>query len=189
MKKLTILVDADDTIEGLLKAWLGVLNWKYHTNVKYEDAVVWDIEKLFPQLTDEQIYRPLLRNEFWGLVDPIEGAVENLQKIYDDGHDIYIVTASHYQSLQGKMERLIFRYFPFIDWEHVIITSHKQLIHGDILVDDAPHNLVGGAYRKLLMTAPHNKSYDAEANGMTRVNTWDEIYKEVCKEANKHTEE
>ena len=25
------------------------------------------------------------------------------------------------------------------------------------------------------MTAPHNKSYDAEANGMIRVNGWDEI--------------
>lgn len=27
----------------------------------------------------------------------------------------------------------------------------------------------------ILMTAPHNKSYDAEANGMIRVNGWDEI--------------
>lgn len=180
MRKLTVLVDMDDTLEGLLKAWLGVLNWKYHTNVRYEDAVVWDIKTLFPALTEKQIYSPLLRNEFWGLVEPINGAVENMQKLHDDGHDIYVVTASHYQSLAGKMERVLFKYFPFIDWKHVIITSNKHLVHGDVLIDDGVHNLLGGSYRKLLMTAPHNRSFDAEAHGMRRVNTWDEAYAAVC---------
>ena len=44
-----------------------------------------------------------------------------------------------------------------------------------MLIDDGIHNLEGGDYRKILFTAPHNRFYDAEANGMTRVNTWEEI--------------
>lgn len=184
MRKLRLLVDADDTIEGLLKAWIEALNWRYYTDVQYEDVTDWSIEKFFPSLTQDQVYRPLTSNEFWGLVRPIDGAVENLSKLHKDGHEIYIVTASDYRSLKGKMERLVFKYFPFIDWEHVIVASNKCLIRGDILIDDAPHNLVGGEYKKFLVTAPHNQSYDAEANGMRRFNTWDEIYEAICEEAN-----
>ena len=37
MKLLTILVDMDDTIEHLLKAWVEYLNERHGTTVKHED--------------------------------------------------------------------------------------------------------------------------------------------------------
>lgn len=73
------------------------------------------------------------------------------------------------------MDDLLFRRFPFISWDQVIITSRKQLIKGDVLIDDGIHNLEGGDYIKILMTAPHNRDYDAEANGMIRVYNWKQI--------------
>lgn len=39
------------------------------------------------------------------------------------------------------MEDLLFRWFPFITWDQVIITSRKQFIKGDVLIDDGIHNL------------------------------------------------
>ncbi len=65
--------------------------------------------------------------------------------------------------------------FPFLDWEHIIITNNKQLVRGDILIDDGPHNLVGGEYFKILFDRPHNRNYDDAANGMLRLHTWQEI--------------
>ena len=44
-----------------------------------------------------------------------------------------------------------------------------------MLIDDGIHNLEGGEYKKILFTAPHNRYYDAEGNGMIRVSSWDEI--------------
>ena len=41
-------------------------------------------------------------------------------------------------------------------------------------MDDRIHNLESGDYVKVLMTAPHNRDYDAEANGMIRVHNWKE---------------
>ena len=73
------------------------------------------------------------------------------------------------------MNDLLLKYFPFLTWHQVIITSKKQLIRGDVLIDDGVHNLEGGPYVKILMTAPHNRNYDAEANGMIRVSDWGEI--------------
>jgi 5'(3')-deoxyribonucleotidase len=97
----------------------------------------------------------------------------------DEGHEVYIVTATEIEHVEEKMKKLLFRYFPFLDWGQVIITRRKQLIRGDILIDDGIHNLEGGDYRKILFTAPHNRSYDARANGMIRVDTWEEAVRVI----------
>lgn len=56
----------------------------------------------------------------------------------------------------------------------------------DLLLDDAPHNLVGGHYLKVLMTRPHNK--DAELcqdvfsrEYIHRVGNLDEAYATITK--------
>ena len=125
------------------------------------------------------MYAPLFEDDFWDCVKPIDGASETLQKLIADGHKVLIVTTSNYHTLASKMERVLFKYFPFLTWNDVIITSHKQLVNGDVLIDDGTHNLEGGNYFKILMTAQHNKKYDAEANGMFRVETWAEVYSAI----------
>lgn len=180
MKKLTILVDLDDTIEGLLQAWVDWLNEHYGTSVKRDDVTEWEVSSFFPELTKEQVYEPLCQEDFWKTVKPFDGAAEYLQKLKDDGHKLLIVTSSWYGALRSKMENVLFKYFPMFTWKDVIITAHKQFIEGDVLVDDGIHNLVGGSYEKLLMDAPHNRWFDAEENGMTRVTNWSEIYTKIC---------
>ena len=43
MKKLTILFDADDTVENLSDCWIAMLNERYGTSVTPEDVHGWDI--------------------------------------------------------------------------------------------------------------------------------------------------
>lgn len=174
MRQLTILVDMDDTIEHLLEAWVDCLNERHGTTVKYDDITEWDLCKAFPTLTKEQIHAPLVEDKFWKAVRPMDGAAEALKWMKDEGHKVYIVTASAYKTIQPKMDNVLFKYFPFLTWDDVFITTHKQLIRGDIMFDDAPHNLEGFYHAKVLMDAPHNRNYDAEANGMYRMTSWDE---------------
>ena len=84
-----------------------------------------------------------------------------------------------------KLNNVLFRYFPYLTTKDVIITSQKQLVCGDVMIDDAPHNLEGGKYFSILVTAPHNRAYDATANGFVRADRWDEIYNIVCEYARK----
>lgn len=172
---MTILVDMDDTIEQLLQAWVREINKQYNQHLAYEDVLSWDISEACPELTKEQVMAIPFQPGFWRTVDPVPGAAEALQRLIAAGHDIFIVTATYPESVPEKMNDLLFKYFPFLTWDQVIITRNKQMVRGDVLIDDGIHNLVGGDFVKLLMTAPHNKSYDAEANGMIRVNNWNEI--------------
>lgn len=178
MKPLTILTDADDVIENLLDCWVAMLNNRYGTSASPEDVTDWNVSLAFSTLTREQVYSVLADDELWHMIEPIPGAQETLQKLHDEGHDIYIVTASDYRTCKAKFDRIL-PLFPWLDWNHVIITSNKQMVKGDILIDDGPHNLVDGDYMKLLFDRPHNRSFDARANGVIRVETWEEIYEAV----------
>ena len=178
---MTILVDMDDTMEQLLAAWLKKLNTMYGYDVTPEDSVVWDVSAAFPGLTREQVYDVPRHDDFWKEVEPVPGAVEVMKKWVDAGHDVYVVTASQYESIPGKMRDHLFKWFPFITWDHVIITSHKQMLKADVLIDDGVHNLEGGDYEKILVDAPYNRHYDEAAHGMKRVYNWAEIEAEVEK--------
>ncbi len=177
---MIILIDMDDTIEQLLKAWLKRVNEKYGYSVRYEDVTCWDVSEPYPGLTKQQVYEVPDEPGFWGTVEPIPGAAEAIRHFMDAGHEVYIVTATPYRSVREKMDDLLFTWFPFISWDQVIITSRKQLIRGDVMIDDGVHNLEGGDYVRILMTAPHNRDYDAGANGMIRVSTWEEAERIVA---------
>ena len=177
MNQLTILVDMDDTLENLCEAWVSFLNDKYGLSVATDDIKDWDITKAFPSLTKQQVFAPLEDVNMWERVKPLPKACETICKLREDGHKIFVVTASSPNSIPIKLNKVLFKYFPFFTYNDVIVTSHKQSIRGDILVDDAPHNLIGGSYKKILMNAPHNRYYDEESIGAVRASDWSVAYK------------
>jgi len=176
MKKLTILVDMDDTIENLLEEWVSILNERYSRYVVTDDIRSWKLTDSYPGLTEMQVYGPLHTEELWKNVKPKWDAVFYLKLLKEEGHDIYVTTSSNFNTIKVKATAILERYFPFISWEHVIVASRKQMIRGDVMVDDGPHNLIDGEYERILMTAPHNRDFPAELHNMTRANNWCEVY-------------
>lgn len=173
-RKLTILVDFDDVMNNFSEEWIKALNEIFHKNVKHEEITDWDICKFFPDYHKLKEY-PTDTEEFWSRVKPKEDAVKYIYKLFSEGHRVVVVTASYPTSVPVKLMRVL-PYFPFLSYKDVIVSSQKDLIKGDVLIDDGVHNLKGGTWEKILMTMPHNKDYDAEANGMRRVDNWCEVY-------------
>lgn len=167
----------DDTIEDLLKAWLEWLNKKYGYDVKYEDVDHWALLDFYPGLEFSDIFSVLEDPQFWKTVKPKEDAIFYLKKLIEEDHqDVYICTNSYFRTIAPKVSKVLQKYFPFIDLHHLIVIKNKQMVKCDIMVDDGPQNLENGDYWRVLMDCPHNRSYDAEANGMLRVTDWKEIY-------------
>ena len=176
---MTILVDMDDVLEQLVEGILRYVNTRYGTSVSPEDITEWNLARAFPGLTREMVYSPEYDENFWKTVEPMPGADRILRKLLDEGHEIYVVTATEYETLKQKMDDLLFRWYPYLDWSHVIIAANKQMIRGDVLIDDGPHNLTGNGIRKILFDRPHNRSFDEKSVGAVRVKDWDEIYAEI----------
>lgn len=115
MKKLVVLVDMDDCIEGLALAWSEYLNNKYGLDVPYEAITQWDVSVSYPTLTRDQVYEPLLDDDFWDLVKPISGAADALIKLKEDGHDVLIVTVLCLSNAKSEDGEGIVQIFPFPD--------------------------------------------------------------------------
>lgn len=178
MKSLTILCDADDTIQELTVHWLAELNKKYNYNVKKEDVKSWDITKAYPELTSDEVLEPLYRNEFWGKTTPVDGSSYYLEKLVKDGHRLLIVTASNPETFEAKTKKLM-EMFPFLTKEQIIREDNKQRVMGDVLIDDGVHNLIGGRYKKFLYNQPNNSDFNEQEYDITRVYSWKEIYERI----------
>lgn len=127
MTRLRILFDADDVAEDLIGNWVLAVNEKYGTAVTPEDVRDWDITKAFPTLTREQIFSVLDENELWENLEAIPGSQSYLQRLFDDGHELYMVTATDYRTCEAKIERML-KLFPFLDSKH----NHFDLTAGFI---------------------------------------------------------
>ena len=180
-KKLTILVDADDVMWDLIPAWVNFLNSLYGTDVKPSEIKKWEISDYFQSLTQQQVFSVLEMRGFWKTVKPKPSAVQSLKRLIKEGHEVYVCTSTHYMTSTCKFDEMLGKYFPFITNKHLIITSNKQMIKADVLIDDNPNNLKGGDYKGFLMTINHNKSFDEKSIGAIRVSSWKEIMSEIKK--------
>lgn len=177
--KFTILIDMDDTIEYLTPAWIAWLNERYGTSVTEDDIHDYDMTKAFPTLTMQQVCEPLFSVGLWYTVKPVPGARYAIERLLNDGHEIYIVTSSNLRTIDTKIRQVLFKYFPMIDADHVIVSRKKQIIRGDILIDDYQENLIGGDYLKIMITAAHNRDFDVSGTDINRCDNWDEVYELV----------
>ena len=182
---MKILLDFDEVLNTMVSHWVDTLNCVYGTSVIFEDVIEWNMRKAFPTLTEDEIYNPLHLQTFWNNVEIMPGAKEGIQKLLSQGHEIYIVTSAHPDTIKWKAEWLQ-RELPEISWAQVIVANDKSLIKGDVLIDDGLHNLYRGNYKKVLFDKPWNRQVDKSklTDTIHRVHNWEEIVK-LIKELDK----
>ena len=151
----TILIDMDEVLVGLLDAWLAWLNEKHNLDVKRHKVVDWDMHPMYPTLSDDELYEPLHNKEFWKSVSPLPYARAYVDKMIEDGHRIYVVTASHYGTMSHKIKNALMPYFNF-HFKDIIMTYNKGMLKADILIDDYVENFNGFDGIKILVTTPYN---------------------------------
>lgn len=182
MKKLTILTDLDDVLWDLCGLWINELNIRNGTSVHPREVTDWDISKFFPSVSTNRLFEPLHDDRIWHRILPIAGSQRCIQLLMDQGHKIRVVTATHPATVSPKVSRFL-ELFPMFKWEDIVVASDKSLIHGDVMIDDGTHNLEAmkpNIKHLILFDRPHNSKYDADANGMERIRTWNQVYERIC---------
>ena len=180
-KPFELLTDMDDVMEDLCKNWLELLKFLQRDNPKYihksdKDLKGWNIAEHFPMLTIDEVFAPLNTDIIFDMLRPMPYAVEVLKK-WNEKEDVNlsVLTSSHYSSIAPK-RAFLKKYFPYINWNQVIISSRKQMINGNVLVDDYENNLIGGSYDGVLFYQPHNDSFDISSYpNIVRARDWKDV--------------
>lgn len=173
-KPHTILLDCDDTISTFMATCIERYNMVFNTNHTIDEITDWDISDIFnPPLWDIFEDHDVLQHM------PIkEGAFETIKSWHEEGHKIVVVTGvDNVESYADKIKWLENMGLSEYIYE-IIPTKHKELIKGDIFIDDNPAYLYDWKQNNpegipVLMTAQHNKY--KEYDDLIRVDNWEDI--------------
>ncbi len=171
---MRILLDMDGVIADLLTHWCQLINDRHGENLTPETATDWNIHKLCqdPDAANK-IYEFFREDGFFRELPPMPGAVEGIQTLMRRGHDVVIVTACKYGHSD---KRAWFRdHLPHFNRRNIIFAERKELIRGDVFIDDHVQNLEAWAWSwpgktAICFDAAHNRHWGGE-----RVHNWEEI--------------
>ena len=105
----------------------------------------------------------------------IKGSVEAIEKL-NQTHDLFIVSAAtKFPNSMAEKQEWLLEHFPFITWEQIVFCGTKEIIKGDIMIDNHFKNLDKFYGQTILFSQPHN--LNRIENGHSRVTNWKEIIK------------
>ena len=164
---MKILLDVDDVCLDLLPEWLMRYNNEWGDSVAPEDITEWDMKPFVK--CGERIYSYLNEINLYSDVMPVEGALNGITKLRALGNKIIFVTAKSHPFKLHRLKQL--RMFDE-RMDGYAVAANKNLIDGDVLIDDNPANVIGFPREAILFSRPHNTGIHMASLNKFRANGW-----------------
>lgn len=146
---MRVLLDGDGVLRNFLSPLLATI--ERVTQIRYTEETLEDYA-IFPQVArdwhapgDPPTTPQYVERLVWGawdpetIFEPYPDAFKAVSELRGMGAEIYIVTAAT-PKYAGRTQEWYEEHF-FFPADHVVFTSRKYLIRGDMLVDDNPRNV------------------------------------------------
>lgn len=165
LRKITIGVDWDDVLCDLNTRAIELANRDMGLDLKLSDITSW--ENTGKASVIKKYYKDM---ELYERQYVTEEGKEFMAKLQQEG-EVFIITAVQ-PEFMGVRVNQIKKAFPDFPNENIIIGSQKYLVHFDITLDDANHNIFkSNSAFPVLFRKPWNHS----ATGVLSVNGYDDF--------------
>lgn len=174
MKYKRLLIDQDGVLTKTVDYLLSLYNAKYFDNLRNEDVTDWDLAQFLRPECGKAIWHYMDHHpEFFQKLDPMPGCVEAFEELIRRGHNVLIVTASPRNSKTGFYDKVhwVKKHMPFFDTKNIVATHRKDVIQGDLLLDDGPHNIEAFPNTTVVFDQPWNRKVKSDY----RVKSWPEF--------------
>lgn len=173
---MRLLIDMDQVICKWLERILEWYNHDKKTNMSLEDVKSWNVVDTLGPNSEDFIRSCMRYPELYRDLDPVEGAIEGIKLLQEKGHEVIIATAvpkSAGIAYHGKLE-WIRRNMPFFSLNNFVAIQRKDLLQGDVLLDDGMHNII--PFRKSGRTAVvFDRPWNRNDVGGERVYSWQQF--------------
>lgn len=180
-----IVCDCDNVLNNLQETVVNLFNERYGSNYTLEDFKTYDVANSLPYndaVTMKEMYSEC---GLFDLVKPYQDAQYGLERLINDGHQVYLAT-DHPPITYDEKVGWIKKYFPYIDESHIICIKHKHLLKSDIMIEDCAENLLAKThYERILADYPWNRHVKDWVYGIHRCYCWDDILgavNKICEE-------
>lgn len=174
---MRIILDQDQVICDWMQRILEWYNEDKKTAFTKKDIKAWNVVMNLGEHSEDFLRSAMRYPELYRDLDAIEGAIKGIKKLIDDGHDVIIATAVPKCAgiaYHGKLE-WIRRNMPFFPLNNFVAIQRKDLLMGDVLLDDGIHNLVPFAKTgkmTVVFDCPWNEGFEGATR---RVKHWNEF--------------
>ena len=181
-KILTLYVDMDEIIVSFLDKLCSIYNSKYNTNIKISDIKTWSLNTY---MDGDKAFEIINSPGFFGSLEPIEGAIETIEKLVnDDKYELFIISSPSNEYSVYEKYKWIMRYLPFFDVRNLILVGNKgdllsRMGNDGILFDDCPEYIKKFNGVSVVMNRAYNRELVVGVNCDYRVSNWDEFYEVV----------
>lgn len=180
---MVFCIDVDGTLNNLMDAVLEVFNDKTGKNYTVNDITTYNLGDCF-SVEDAAIMKSIFEKpDIWDKVKPMKGAAGVLQKLFNNGHQIYLVT-DNCPDTYGKKVAWIKQFFPFIDVSKIVCMKDKWMFRADVMIEDNLQTLlVRPYYHRILIDHPWNSAHEYKdfAYGIYRCKSWDNVMNAINK--------
>lgn len=183
---MRIVLDQDQVICDWVQRIIEWYNQDKGTCFTKDDIKSWNMTMNLGPHSEDFLRSAMRYPELYRDLDPIEGAMYGVKKLLNDGHDVLIATAVPKCAgiaYHGKLEWLR-RNMPYFPLKNFIAIHRKDLLEGDLLLDDGLHNIVPWNDRgrtAVVFDAPWNREEPKynDPSKVYRIKHWNEFLKLV----------
>jgi 5'(3')-deoxyribonucleotidase len=137
-----VIVDVDDTIADLVPVWVGEFLKRYPAcpNPCDEGWTDWDVSPRVPEPFQKYFWGVLDEPQLYNLVQPIEGALEGVNKLRSWNIRIVFATSATNGHSGAKLRWLVQHGFldSIVRQKDYIETFDKSILRGNLIIDDRP---------------------------------------------------
>lgn len=184
-----VLIDVDDVTGQFRRAAIELANQMFGLNVDISQCVAWNVEEMFPTLTEDQIVQlwEKICGPGWGqTLLPMPGAVEAIDRIARK-YQVAFVTKPLKLSPTWCYDRRLWiaKYFGEVLANSVHNTSMKYAVDGNYLIEDTISHLVEWLrdrkehsrrdFKAIIYAWPYNEAHPIETQYHVRLPDWPSI--------------
>lgn len=137
---MIILCDMDGVICDLHRPWIDWYNRRFTDTLSVDDIRSWEMRDVVRADARENVYDFLQKPKLYCDLEPLPGAIEALTRLHKKHRVILVSTPSRDPQTAADKLTWVEKHLPWARRSYML-TAHKDLVRGDVFIDDAPHNL------------------------------------------------
>lgn len=155
---MIIKIDIDEVLRDTSSKMIELYNNEFNENLTKKQFTKWDVSLIFSKLgtSAKDWFFKQHAKEIFLESNLIENADIAIKKLIVNNQ---IILVSNQLNFDSKVATLQWLHNYDIQYHDIAFVANKSLIKGDLLIDDAPHNILNkfDYSKKIMINMPYNK--------------------------------